>query len=97
MPGFTAEASLYRTSGHYYIAGDLEPPRGGGAVLPQQGGDPSACDDSCYHYIQEGDVPGYQTCFLECLTGFPGSFGTGRPHGGGEPRIYCGPCNKRGM
>jgi hypothetical protein len=35
MPGFTAEASLYRTSGRYQMAGNYEGPETSEQILPQ--------------------------------------------------------------
>lgn len=35
MPGFTAEASVYRTRGHYWVAGTPNDFAGGQGVLPQ--------------------------------------------------------------
>src|SRR4051812_7126494 len=42
MPGYTAEASLYRTSGHYYAGG--APVQVGGAIQPAQ----QTCQDRCF-------------------------------------------------
>jgi hypothetical protein len=73
MPGFTAETSLYKTSGHYYRLGTLDANKGSGEVLPQLpvwiiGS--STCSIQCDKYLSYDDKTGWFSevtlCYLKC-------------------------------
>ncbi len=79
MPGFTAESSVYRTSGHYQMTAGFD--ANGGVVQPQ------ACDADCARECGEGecgDLTGRQR--LQCLRQCFNRCGCGP-----QPQV-CGPC-----
>lgn len=69
MPGFTAESSVYRTSGYHHSAGYFEV--NSGVVLPQQ------CDLGCLGECLSAcvEVGGGPECRANCRIGC----GCGRP------------------
>lgn len=86
MPGFTAEASLYKASGHYRMAGAPNDLVGSHEVLPQL--PIGFCQANCDH-IQDDFLR--TVCNLGCLDQ---SDGGGVGGGGGQScRPSCGPCH----
>jgi hypothetical protein len=79
MPIPTAEASLYKTSGHYFMTNGSQ--HAARAVLPQQIGpcDPgclSDCIDGCYDLPPQARIACIRACRRECC----------------PPPPTCGPC-----
>jgi hypothetical protein len=92
MPGFAAEATLYKASGQYCTAriyGDSGAFQG---VLPQL----ARQVDECYAWCNlSGEDP--LTCFFRCGSGDGGGGNGGGDGGGGEScRPGCGPCRRVG-
>jgi hypothetical protein len=86
MPSFTAEASLYRNSGHYRMAGIPHDLAGNGGVIPQL--PIGFCMANCDH-IQDDFLR--SVCNLNCLDGGGGGGGGGGV-GGQVCRPSCSPC-----
>jgi len=86
LPGFSAEAALYRSSGSYRAVGGSVGHSAKRSILPQLpiGFCMAECD-----YTQ-GDPFSRDVCKLGCLGGDPGGSGGGGPTSPGE--LVCGPC-----
>ena len=86
MPGFTAETSLYKTSGHYRMAGTPGDLLGSREVLPQL--PIGFCMADC-EFTHPNDSILREHCKLGCLEG-------GDPRGpiviSEPPEPRCGPC-----
>jgi hypothetical protein len=81
LPGFSAEASVYKTSGRYYIAWAATGARGG--IEPAQQFCPPWCIQDCIAGCRaDGNSPGFcgGLCSREC-----NAYGSGKP-------ASCGPC-----
>ncbi len=81
-PGFTAEASLYKTSRHYYVVGTLDANKCSGEVLPQLPIDIDIifktiylltgiyCSQECYPTTvcdpDTGECDNRNLCYIEC-------------------------------
>ncbi len=81
MPGFNAEASIYRTPGHYYMAPTAIYKNG--SVQPAQQNCPPWCIQDCIAGCQ-ADGLSKTRCTMLCNQDCS-AYGTGRP-------ISCGPC-----
>ena len=64
LPGFTAEAALYRTSKHYHMAGDYYTAVGNQQILPQ------VCVHECTSFFDDFTFGGpvHKECELFCTT-----------------------------
>ena len=81
LPGFNAETSVYRTRGHYYMAGTAI--RESGSIEPAQENCPVWCVRDCITGCQKDGLSGSfcaRLCQQDC-----GAYGSGKP-------ISCGPC-----
>ena len=87
MPGFKAEASLYKTSGHYRMAGTPNDLVGSRGVLPQLpiGFCQANCDAISDPFLRT-------VCELQCAD--QGGCGGGGGGGGQFCRPGCGPCRR---
>lgn len=71
IPGFTADASLYKTSGHYYMVGTLDAHEGSVEVLPQLPIWPISASQYCWIQCDKYIVDGkryVEVCYLKCET-----------------------------
>jgi hypothetical protein len=93
LPGFAADASLYKTSAQYWMAGTPNDLVGSREILPQLpiGFCMADCD-----FTHPSDPFLADVCKLGCLGGGDGGGGNGGggDGGGGEPhcRPKCTPC-----
>ena len=65
LPGFTAEASAYKTSNSYYGISRMFPSGASGAVFPQQ----SMCEDMCLatrNRCRRGCDDRFNSCRQQC-------------------------------
>lgn len=85
LPGFTAEASLYQSSGNYSAVGGPAEFSRSGEILPQLpiGFCMADCD------FTHSDPFSRDICKLGCLGGRPGGGGGGPSS---PPELVCGPC-----
>jgi hypothetical protein len=63
IPGFTADASLYKTSGHYRMGGTFDVLTGGWKVMPQQRGIGSLGRDGTFPGPIDGDGGTMDVCY----------------------------------
>lgn len=87
MPGFTAQASLYKAGGHFRMAETQNNLIGSGEVLPQL--PIGFCQANCDH-IQDDFLR--SVCELRCSED-QGGGGGGGGGGGQHCSPKCGPCN----
>jgi hypothetical protein len=90
MPGFSADAALYQTSGRYRTAGSRRRSAGGG-ILPQL--PIGFCMADCEFNVSDPFMQ--DVCKLGCLGSGGGGGGVGGGGGGGGGcRPGCGTCRR---